>query len=408
MNFFSFNKTIQIRLILQFITSMATMTVTPYIILYFSTQLGTLVTGFMFIGVIIASMLGSIIGGFAADKLGRRKVILLAELVIFIGFICAAMANSVYFTLPYVTFILFVIIHFFSGTAEPAYQALILDVSSPENRRSIYTYSYWLRNLAISIGALIGAVLFFEYKFYLFLSVALCTFISLSITLIYIKDSYQPNYNNRESNDDEKKRKSTILKSFFNALLHVIKHKTFTAFVIASSLVISVEEQLTNYIAVRLAKQMNHPQEILSFIPFTVDGVTLLGILKTENTILVVILTLLITQLLKKWNDRITLLSGLLLYFIGYVIISYSTQPFILIMAMFLASLGEIIHIPAKQAILANLIPDDARGTYMAVYSLFSFIGISTAGIFLIVSGYQALSCQVFLVAWACCAWAYL
>ncbi|MGG3941408.1 MFS transporter [Peribacillus psychrosaccharolyticus] len=58
----------------------------------------------------------------------------------------------------------------------------------------------------------------------------------------------------------------------------------------------------------------------------------------------------------------------------------------LLIIAMFIATLGEMIYLPAKQTLLADLVPDHARSTYMAAYSLFSFIGISTAGIFILIS----------------------
>lgn len=73
MTFLTFNKTIQIRLLLQFLTTLATMTVLPYIIIYFSKTVGTFITGFMFIFVLTASMVGSLTGGYAADRVGRKK-----------------------------------------------------------------------------------------------------------------------------------------------------------------------------------------------------------------------------------------------------------------------------------------------------------------------------------------------
>lgn len=46
------------------------------------------------------------------------------------------------------------------------------------------------------------------------------------------------------------------------------------------------------------------------------------------------------------------------------------------------------MHIPIKQALLANMVPDHARSTYMAVHSLFSLVGVSSAGVFILVSAW--------------------
>jgi DHA1 family multidrug resistance protein B-like MFS transporter len=93
MSFMSFSKTIQIRLMLQFVTIMGYMSIGPYIVIFFTSQLGTKITGFMFLGVMGASILGSIAGGYLSDLLGRKKVIVWAELIISIGYAMVAVFN---------------------------------------------------------------------------------------------------------------------------------------------------------------------------------------------------------------------------------------------------------------------------------------------------------------------------
>lgn len=46
------------------------------------------------------------------------------------------------------------------------------------------------------------------------------------------------------------------------------------------------------------------------------------------------------------------------------------------------------MHIPVKQTMLANMVPDYARSTYMGVLTLFSLAGASTAGVFIMASGW--------------------
>ncbi|MEK3974690.1 MFS transporter [Psychrobacillus sp. FSL K6-1267] len=382
MSFNKFHPTIRIRLLLLFITSIATMAVIPYLIIYLSHQVGTLVTGILFLFVMLANVIGSLMGGFISDRIGRKKVILSAELIIFLGFIGVAFANSPWYLSPYVTFVFFLFIQFSSGSSLPVYQALIIDITSPEDRRTVYTYSYWIRNTAIAIGSLIGAFLFFDYPFYLFLGVALCTLISVFITFLFIQETYTPNI---EANNE---KTNSSVKSIIHSYRIIFSQRAFTIFSIASLFIISVEEQLTNYIGVRLTKEINNPVPFFINLSWEIDGANLLGLLKAENTLLVVFLTVIIGRVMQKFKDRSILLIGLLFFFVGYVVISFNTTPYILILAMLLASIGEIMYMPIKQTLLANLVPNESRSTYLAFYEISSIIGISTAGIFMIISSW--------------------
>lgn len=282
MRFWKFNRTIQIRLFLHFLTTMASMSVTPYLIVFFSKQLGTVVTGFMFLGVMAASVAGSFTGGYVADRIGRKKVIVACEAVVFVSFIGVAFVNSPWLQLPYVTFILFLFNNYCLGASGPAYQALIIDVSQPENRRAIFTASYWLNNLAVAIGGLVGAFLFDEHYFVLFLGVAVSMAISLTITLLFIQETYVPKKLASSDSPKRKQKNAGFLGDVIGAYKEVLKHRVFLLFTVANLLIISVEEQLTNVIGLRLVREIPEPQQLFSFLALQVDGMNLLGLLKTE------------------------------------------------------------------------------------------------------------------------------
>lgn len=295
----------------------------------------------------------------------------------FIGFTGAAFVH----THPYLMFAAFVFIQFSSGAANPVYQALIIDVSLPEERKTIYTYSYWVRNTGIAVGSMAGAFLFFDYLFFLLLSAALSIVCSFLITAFFIQETYIPakaNHSNRST--------SSIIKAYRN----ILAHRFFTVFSIASLLIVSVEEQLTNYIGVHLANKISEPVSLISFLNLQVDGVNMLGILKTENTILIVCFTMMISAAIKKYNEHYVFLAGLLLFFTGYTVVSFSTSPLILILAMFIASFGEMLYIPVQQTMLAGSVPDHARSSYMALYTIAIILGVSAAGIFMIISNWMS------------------
>ncbi|WP_047986426.1 MFS transporter [Ornithinibacillus californiensis] len=378
MNFMSIHPTIRLRLFLVFISTVSTMTVIPYLIIYFAGQLGNVITGVLFLAVMIANIVGSFIGGYTSDRIGRKKIILISELAIMVGFIGAAITNSPLGSYPYLTFLFFLVIQFSNGAVNPVYQAFIIDISSPEERKVIYTYSYWIRNVAVAIGSMIGAFLFLNYLFFLLLTVAGTSLLSVVLIFIYVQETYTPVI-------ESSKQKTTNNKHVFQSYKRILTHRFFIVFSIASLLVVSIEEQLTNYIGVRLANEIDDPIPLVSL---NVDGVNLLGILKGENTLLVVFFTLVITHVIRKWRENHVLLFGLFIYFFGYTILSINLSPIILIVAMFIATIGEIMYSPIMQTMLANLVPDNARSTYMAVYAIATILGVSSAGIFMIISNW--------------------
>ena len=98
------------------------------------------------------------------------------------------------------------------------------------------------------------------------------------------------------------------------------------------------------------------------------------SILNVENTLLVVCFTFLIANLTKSLSNKKILLIGLILYGIGYSLITSANNFFVLILLGFIATLGELLYSPVFNTEQANCIPEDQRGSYLAFSSL-SFNG---------------------------------
>lgn len=71
-------------------------------------------------------------------------------------------------------------------------------------------------------------------------------------------------------------------------------------FCFASLFVVAMEEQLTNYIGIRFVEEIREGEGVLALLPTEASGIGMLGLLKVENTILVVFLTLGIAKWTKK------------------------------------------------------------------------------------------------------------
>lgn len=385
MNYFSFHRNIQLRLALQFFTTLASSTVIPFLAIFFSNQVGEFTTGLMYTGVILSGITGALIGGRRSDHSGRKSTILLSEGMIGLGYIVAGVSNLLFNVLPYLNFVFFVFILFFTGMAGPAYAAVIIDSSTNENRKAIYTVSYWLNNLAVAAGGLTGSVLFKRYPYELFLGIAIIAFVSLFVTKKWLYDIQHSEAGSRKVKPSTKK--------WHENYREIVLNKRFTLFTLAGLFLLSLEESLTTYIGIKLVDEIKDPVALLPFSSFfLVDGFQLIGLLKAENTILVVVLSLLLAGLFKHYKDRFLMLGGGFCYALGFIVISYSTIPIVLILAMFIASIGELAHIPAKQAYMASLVPDDSRGSYMAIYGLSFHLSGIIAALFVMVSGVLSAS----------------
>lgn len=368
---------VKIRITLNFFIGVASMMVMPFIALYFAQKVGATITGFLFVSVILCGVAGGVFGGYYGDRIGRKKILLWGDLATAVGFLLIALVNSPWYDFPYVTYVIFLIAQFFSGAAMPAAQALLIDSSTTETRRLIFQIQYWIGNLSTAIGSVVGALLFQAHHFFLFLLVAGVTLVAFLITLFFIEDTYVPAQpmKERESNPSPKERGGFIKNYAF-----VIKDRVFMFFVLASLFTLTIEGQLTNYIGVRMAADIPEQPLLNGLLNFHVNGVRLLGFLQSENTLLVVLGTFLVAWFVKKMNNQAAIILGVLIFTAGYTYLMFGSVPIILIIMMFVTTIGELTYMPIKQAYLADIAPDNARSSYMAASSMVQLFAMIIAG----------------------------
>lgn len=154
MRFRNLHRTVKLRLMIQFAGGLTSTMVMPFLAIYFSKMVGETLTGMMFVGVLLAGVAGGFLGGYYADKFGRKKIMIICESVSFFTYLLIALFNSPWIEAPYVTAVIFVFNVFFGGMFGPAAQAMLLDVSDSVSRKLIFTISFgwgtWLEGLAES------------------------------------------------------------------------------------------------------------------------------------------------------------------------------------------------------------------------------------------------------------------
>ncbi|MBN8190538.1 MFS transporter [Bacillus sp. NTK074B] len=358
MRFKDFHKNIKIRIVETFMSRFIGSMIFPFMSIYLAVHFGAKVAGLLLLINVFVGIGINFLGGYFADQFGRKRIMLMAESLRFLAFFTMMVCNSPWFESATVTFAMMTVNSICWGLAGPANQAMMIDVSTPPQRKLMYSITYWANNLSIAIGGIIGAFLFKDYLFELFLALSVASAVTALLVAFFIDESYSP-----IDSDMTPTQHVGKLISNYRTVLH---DRLFVLFTIAGVLILSMEFQLTNYIGIRLSEEM--PSQ--PFLYWEINGVQTMGILRSENTIMVVILMLFITKFPHNFKDRTILVWSCFFFSIGYAALAYSNNVFILFVMMGILTIGEVFRVPVEQSYMAAIPPDDARSSYMAFNGL--------------------------------------
>ncbi|MET8759503.1 MFS transporter [Lentzea sp. NPDC004782] len=363
MNIRTLHPSLRIRVGVGFVNRLVDSMITSFMAVHLALAWGVAAAGVLLIVVVALGVVGMLFGGHVADLHGRRRTLLAAEAGAAVTFGVMALADSPVLSSALLVYLAYVANKFAASVALPANDAMIVDLTTPETRKGVYTINFWATNLALAIGALVGAALY--SRFAVVLAVATGATLAVLATTCFLITESKPD------SDVVRERPRgvlAVLREFGGGYRLVLRDRIFLRLMVAGTLTLAIEFQLVNHIAVRLAT--NFPsQRLLSWTP-AVDGVGMIGLLRAENTILVVVLALFSTVLFRGVSDKTGLYLGTALFAGGYAVLAVSSSGWVLMAAGGVFTVGELMSVPVKQALLANLVPDHSRTRYMAVYNL--------------------------------------
>ncbi|WP_179032709.1 MFS transporter [Paenibacillus kribbensis] len=364
MKFRDLHPNLKLRIIIGFFQRLTQMTVFPFMTIYFARYYGSEIAGVIVFTSVIIAFLASFYGGYFADIKGRKPILLNSEKMRFITLLVLAISNSEVFVSPFVTCIMFIANTFLVGVSTPASEAIVVDVSTKETRKFVYGINYWATNLAIALGSIIGAFLYEKHFFILLLSTSLASLLSCILISKFITETKPAS---QEKNELFKFSYKNMLKSY----RIILKNTIFLRYMLVGILMLGLEMQMSNYIAVRLSNEFG----IKSLLPYNllniqVSGVQIFGIMRLENTFLVVLLAGLLMNFVKRYSERKVLIVGTVLFSGGYALLAITNVGWILLLGTAISALGELMYIPIHQAMLANMVGEKNVSQYMAVSSL--------------------------------------
>lgn len=364
--FMDLDANLKLRAFTVFLTVLLSSSIGPNMTFYYLKYFGSFWTGVLLVIVSLAGFLGSLYGGHLADAWGRRPTMLVGASLMIGGYGLATLANSPWLISPEVTFLGFLIAMAGGSLADPADQAMMIDVSTPQNRQFVFALIYWIVNIGVMIGAAIGGWFFRDYLYYLLLGMSGGAFINYLVIYFGMRETFTGQVENQA-----KTVKQAVL-----SYLTVLQDRRYTIFSVGAVLSIVIYSQIDYYLPAHLNTDFHTywlwAQEIY--------GQRMLSLMLITNTALIIVFMGLVNHYSTTWPLTRGFALGQGLQGIGIALTFVLGDFWPLILATVIWTLGEIIVVPASQTIRADLMDPNKIGAYSGLFSVTRPIGTVIAG----------------------------
>lgn len=360
--------TLKVRLITHLFQETIFASTIPFVAFYLTDMLSVKLTGILLTLTVVFSMLFSFIGGYVSDLHKKKFIIILLQTLMGVCLLSMGIAIVLehiwLFVLSYLSFTLSFALQ------NPIMDAAIMDAID-RFESYVYKLSYWLSNVGIAAGSVLGALFYSFMPHVLFVSGFI---IYVLISLAFIKWFIEIPVERRTQLN------SNFIKDSLLSYVEVLKDRRYIKLTVGYSLINIGELSIFSYIAVKLKQ---HFETAHVFI-FQIDGVKMYSIILFLNTVIVIFFTFIITKMAEKLPTHKAFVLSLIIYTLGYVGLSYFNTFGLIILAVVLATIGEIIYAPIYFTERYKLIPEAKRGSYSAIDS-FGFYSAEMAARFSIV-----------------------
>ena len=298
-------------------------------------------------------MPAAMIGGKLTDIIGRKKVIIIFNFLSAMLYIICGFMN------PSINMIYVLMLASMSMViAGLAHDALIADLTTPENRDGAYALSYMGWNIGFAIGPIIGGLLYENYLPLVFIGDAVTALISLGLIFIFIKETIHLTKQEviEEGRNLETREEGTILSV-------LLKRPILIYFALCTFGYNFVYSQWSFMMPIH-AKQN-----------FLTLGAKYYGLMAGFNGLVVMLFTPLITKMSENTKHIRKMIYGGLLYAFGFGMLGIlNTLPFFFV-SVFIFTLGEIILSISITPFIANHTPMSHRGRMNAVLPIIFGMG---------------------------------
>jgi len=298
---------------------------------------------------------GSLLGGKIADTVGRKKTIVVFQALPALALVpCAFLGSS--------RLIAWLLIgaSFLHGVAEPVNDAMITDLTRPEQRKAAFSLLYLGHNLGVAVGPTIAGFLFANHLVWFFLGDAFTTLLAVLLIGLFVKESAPT----REQIQRSFAEDHTAEKAEHGSLLSVLLRRPFLlAFMFINVLFSFVYSQTGFSLPLHLAGV------------FGEQGARSFGLLMSFNALVVITLTTFLIHLTERITPALTVALSGLFFAAGLGIVGWLRSMPLFLLSTLIWTTGEILSATSASAYVANHSPITHRGRVNAVAPLVMWSG---------------------------------
>ena len=316
----------------------------PFMVLLLTQKLGysATIAGSLAMGVTGIFLLGNLVGGILSDSLGHKQIMVAGELIgaLFL-ILCGFYADD-----PIIVPALLFASYFFFGTALPASNALVADLSTPNNRDAVMSLSYLAFNLGSAIGPVLAGYLFWNYTQWIFWGNGVAALVGILVVMFCVSSKI----------DTPSNEAATLENAVKGSVWSVLKERPrlIIFMLLCAFLWFSV-----NQMTMTSPLYLNHI--------FASHGPVLFGQLMTYACVLVVIITPILMRLTSNKTEIMSLAYAGMLFVLGYLLVMLNPTIPIHFFAWFFLAAAEVLLLTKEGVYLANQSPSSHRGRIQGI-----------------------------------------
>ena len=304
----------------------------------------------------------TLLGGRMADRFNKKTLIVCCDLVTVAGYLLCGFLPNGRFMVP-----LLAISSIFAQVEWPSYDALVANLSTPEERERAYSLNYLGGNLGLVLAPTLGGLLFENHLNLAFIISGFATLSSTVLIFFFVKDI---SVSKGEGGFYEEEKKISTRELFKNGPALVM-------FVVCMGIVYAIYDMAVSFM-----------------IPLTMDnnfgekGALYLGTLTSVNALGVIIGTPVCTAALSKIRDCHKLHMGAFFETLGFTLLAFSGKHMIMCyLSVLIITFGEVLSSLGRQPYITRRVPASHRGRMSAVTRVNEML---LSGVCLLVAGHGA------------------
>lgn len=305
----------------------------------------------------VAWVPGALVGGRIADSWGRKNALVLFHtLPALILIPCAFLGAS-----RQVAWLL-IGASLLNGLAEPVNDAMLTDLTTPDQRKSAFSLLYLGHNIGISVGPLFAGFLFNRYLALFFLADAATTLAAVVLLALFVRESAP----SRERIEASFREDSGPERAEKGSLLAVLLRRPFLLAFLFIHILLSLVYSQSHF---------SLPLQCAAL--FGERGPRTFGLLASLNGIAVITLTTVVLRFTRRLPPLLTVALSGLFFAAGFGLVALTGSLPWLLLSTLIWTIGEILGATSTGAYIAGHSPMTHRGRINAIAPIIMYSGFA-------------------------------